>query len=308
MSLVSAVIPTRHRPQLVLRAINSVLNQTHRELELIVVVDGPDDATVEVINGLDDPRLRLIVNPRSMTAAGARNIGAAQATGEWIAFLDDDDEWLFDKIEKQLAFAAGCGTALVSCISRVVTPLATHVWPRVIYDNSTALDEYLFNQRLGSGFIQTSSFLLPREIFDKVKFNVDSPHDDWEFVIRLSKEVGVKIATVPEVLVILYFEEARSSLSTSATWLASLRWIESMRPLVTPQAYGAFCLGVVGSRAAQEGAYRAFPKLLWKSFQGGSPRVRNVLFYLAFWLVPQKSRRRIRALLQFRTRQLFRPQ
>ena len=248
MSLVSVVVPTRYRPKLVLRAINSVLNQTYKEIELIVVVDGPDDATVEAVQRVNDPRLRLIVNPRSMTAAGARNIGAGHAAGDWIAFLDDDDEWLSEKLEKQLVFASRSGTALISCLSRVVTPLATYVWPHTIYDNSTALDEYLFDQRLGSGFIQTSSFLLPRKVFDKVKFNVDSPHDDWELIIRLSKEIGIKIETVPEVLVVLYFEEPRSSLSTSATWLASLRWIESMRPLVTPRAYSAFCLGVVGSQ------------------------------------------------------------
>ncbi len=71
MPLVSVVIPTRHRPQLVLRAIHSVLNQTYEEIELIVVVDGPDETTVAAIRGVQDSRLQLIVNPRSMTAAGA---------------------------------------------------------------------------------------------------------------------------------------------------------------------------------------------------------------------------------------------
>jgi glycosyltransferase involved in cell wall biosynthesis len=76
MPLVSLVIPTRHRPKLVLRAIHSVLNQTHREIELIVVVDGPDAATVTAVQSVEDPRLQLVINPRSLTAAGARNIGA----------------------------------------------------------------------------------------------------------------------------------------------------------------------------------------------------------------------------------------
>ncbi len=117
-----------------------------------------------------------------------------------------------------MAFASLSGETLVSCLSRVVTPLATYVWPQVIYDNSVPLDEYLFDRRslsLGAGFIQTSSFLLPRQLFDKVRFNVDSPHDDWELVLRLSKELGIKIETVPEVLAILYLEEERSSLSRS---------------------------------------------------------------------------------------------
>lgn len=304
MALVSVVIPTRHRPKLVLRAIHSVLNQTHREIELIVVVDGPDAATVTAVQSVEDPRLQLVINPRSLTAAGARNIGADRATGDWIAFLDDDDEWLPNKLEKQMTLAAACGTALVSCLSRVVTPLATYVWPRVIYDNSFPLDEYLFDRRslfLGSGFIQTSSYLLPRRLFDGVRFNVGSPHDDWELILRLSKEMGTRIETVPEVLVILYFEEERSSLSSTGTWSASLKWIESMRPIITSRAYSGFCLGVVGARAANEGAYAAFPELLLRAFRCGSPRPWHVALYLAFWFAPQGVRRRFRALFRVRS-------
>jgi glycosyltransferase involved in cell wall biosynthesis len=299
MTLVSVVIPTRHRPKLVLRAIHSVLVQTYREIEVIVVVDGPDAATVTAVQSVEDPRLQLIVNPRSLTAAGARNIGADRATGDWIAFLDDDDEWWPNKLERQMELGSGCGTALVSCLSRVVTPLGTYIWPRTIYDNSIPLDEYLFDRRslfLGSGFIQTSSYLLPLRVFNEVRFNVESPHDDWELVLRLSKEKGIRIETVPEVLVTLYFEEERSSLSSSGIWSASLKWIDNMRPIITPRAYSGFCLGVVGSRAAKEGVYAAFPKLLQNAFRSGSPRLGHVARYLAFWLAPQGIRRRLRAL------------
>jgi hypothetical protein len=176
-----------------------------------------------------------------------------------------------------------------------VTPLATYVWPRVVYDNSIPLDEYLFDRRslfLGAGFIQTSSYLLPRWLFDGVRFNVESPHDDWELILRLSKETGIRIETVPEVLVTLYFEDERSSLSKSGTWSASLGWIDSIRPIITPRAYSGFCLGVVGSRAANEGAFAAFPELLQKAFRYGSPSLWHVTLYLAFWLSPQRIRRR----------------
>ena len=302
MPLVSVVIPTRHRPKLVLRAIQSVLNQTYGDIEVVVVVDGPDAATVAALRTVEDPRLQVVANPRSLTAAGARNVGVDRTTGDWIAFLDDDDEWLPNKLERQMEFA--CGMTLVSCLSQVVTPLATYVAPRVVYDNSIPLDEYLFDRRslfLGSGFIQTSSYLLPRRLFDGVRFNVESPHDDWELILRLSKEPGVRIETVPEVLVTLYFEEARSSLSSRATWSASLGWIESMRPIITPRAYSGFCLSVAGSRAANEGAYGAFPKLLQNAFRYGSPRLWHVTLYLTFWLAPQGFRRRLRALAHGRS-------
>src|SRR5262249_44930284 len=156
----------------------------------------------------------------------ARNVGADHARGEWIAFLDDDDEWLPSKLERQIAFASSHPRALVSCLSRVVTPTTTYVWPQVIFDNSSPIDEYLFDRRSllgGLGFIQTSSYLLPRQLFDKVRFNVESPHDDWEFVLRLSKQAGARIETISEVLVVLYFEEERPSLtSRTSSWSASL--------------------------------------------------------------------------------------
>lgn len=301
MPLVSVVIPTLHRPKLLLRAIDSVLRQTNREVELIIVIDGPDPDTVDAATSVNDPRLRIIVNPRSFTAAGSRNIGADHATGDWIAFLDDDDEWLPNKLERQIAFVAGRRSALVSCLSRVVTPTSTYIWPRAIYDNSTPIDEYLFDRRslfMGASFIQTSSHLLPRRLFDKVRFNRESPHDDWEFLLRLSKQVGAQIETVPEVLVVVHAEEQRASLTSRTTWAESLNWLESMQPILTPRAYSGFCLGVVGSRAAREGGYSAFFALLNRAFRNGSPRLWHVLIYLGFWLTPQGLRRQLRSFFQ----------
>src|SRR5271169_1867385 len=105
-SLVSVIIPTLRRPTLLTRALASVFRQTWRELEVIVVVDGPDPDTIAILQTIDDPRLRVIINARSLTAAGARNAGMDHAKGEWIAFLDDDDEWLPEKLAKQMAYAA----------------------------------------------------------------------------------------------------------------------------------------------------------------------------------------------------------
>jgi glycosyltransferase involved in cell wall biosynthesis len=306
MMLVSVIIPTLDRAELLLRAVNSVLRQTYREIEIIVVVDRPSPETLAAVQSIADSRLRLLLNPHPTTAAGARNVGADHAAGEWIAFLDDDDEWLPNKLERQLAFAEGSPTALFSCLSRVVTPYVTFVSPKVIFDNSIPVDEYLFNRRsLSAGWsgIQTSSFLLPTKLFERVRFNIDSGHDDWEFVLRLSKEAGARIETVPEVLVVNYFEEARPSFTArSSSWLRSLRWIESMRPILTRRAYSGFCLGAVGSRAAQERAYKAFPYLLHKAFRNGSPGVTQLLPFLAYWLMPLGIQKRIRGIFRSRPR------
>jgi glycosyltransferase involved in cell wall biosynthesis len=297
MALVSVVIPTLRRPKLVLRALASVFNQSYEQIEVIVVVDGPDEDTTDVLRTVNDPRLHVIVNPRSLTAAGARNVGVDHAKGEWIAFLDDDDEWLPDKVEKQIAFASDRGVAVISCLSRVVTPATAFVQPRATYDNFLPLDEYLFDRRglFGeSGFIQTSSYLMPRSLFDSARFNVESPHDDWDFILHLSKQLGVRIETVPEVLVVLYSEEHRPSLSTRSTWRASLAWIESIKPIITRRAYSGFCLGVVGSRAAKERAYAASFLLLYRAFRFGSPRIWHILPFLGYWLLPKQILRQLR--------------
>jgi glycosyltransferase involved in cell wall biosynthesis len=295
--LVSVVIPTLDRPQLLSRALTSVFNQTYRHLEVIVVVDRPDADTNAVLRTVDDPRLRVVVNPQPLNAQTARNLGIDHANGAWIAFLDDDDEWLPAKIEKQLALGSGRGDVLVSCLSRVVTPHSTQVQPRVVYNNSMPLDEYLFNRSSpssGVGFIQTSSFMMPRSVLEKLRFAVDALHDDWDFILRLTGQFGIRIETVPEVLVVLYFDEPRPSFTARGKWRDSLAWIDRMRPMITPRSYGCFCLGTVASRAARERAYPAAGLLLWRAFRYGSPSLWSIGTFIGLWLLPRDAYRRLR--------------
>jgi glycosyltransferase involved in cell wall biosynthesis len=291
--LVSVVIPTLGRADLLVRALNSVFNQTHEEIEVIVVVDGPDENTISVLHKVLDVRLRVIVNPKSLTAAGARNVGAAHAKGEWIAFLDDDDEWLPVKIAKQLEFALDHDASFVSCFSRIVSQTTVKVRPDAVYDNLVPLDEYLFDR---GGFIQTSGYFLLRELFDKVRFRADNPHDDWDFVLRISKVLGIRIETVPEVLVVLHMDEQRPSLSTSGRWSASLQWIDNIRPLLTRRAYSGFCLSVVGPRAAKERSCKGFFLVLYRAFKYGSPRLSQICIFFGRWVVPRAFLRRLNGL------------
>lgn len=301
MSLVSVVIPTLKRPQLLLRAINSVLQQTHRELEVIVIAGRPDLDTVDAVRSVADPRVRLFETPESLTAGGARNAGADQAKGEWVAFLDDDDEWLPDKLARQLALAASRDSTLVTCLSRIVTSTGSYVRPKAVYDGSVPIDEYLFDRRRlfgGSSFIGTPSFFLPRHVLDKVRFDEDNPDDDWDFLLHLSKHENVTIDTVPEVLVLVHSEGTHSHLTSRTSSWASLSYLDKMQPFLTRRAYSGYCLNVVGERAARERAYRMFPKLLHRAFRYGSPRLSHVLPYFAYWLLPRGLLRRLRNSIQ----------
>lgn len=95
----SVIIPTYNRANLLSEAIQSVLNQTFSDYELIVVDDHSTDNTKSIVNSFSDKRIIYILNDRSGGGAGARNTGIFRARGEWIAFLDDDDVWLPEKLE-----------------------------------------------------------------------------------------------------------------------------------------------------------------------------------------------------------------
>ena len=100
--LVSVVIPTRDRAMLLRRALLSVLGQTYRDLEVIVVDDASNDGTADVVASIDDPRVRYYRHEDRRYASAARNTGIEKARGDYIAFLDDDDEWLPTKLSKQV--------------------------------------------------------------------------------------------------------------------------------------------------------------------------------------------------------------
>ena len=102
MPLVSIILPTYNRSDTLMRAIASVQNQTFQDWELIVVDDGSTDNTVSLLTGLD-PRLTVICQPNQGTA-GARNTGLTRAVGQYVSFLDSDDEWLPHHLELSVAF------------------------------------------------------------------------------------------------------------------------------------------------------------------------------------------------------------
>ncbi len=100
--VVSVIIPTYNRSHLVQRAVKSVLAQTYDDFELIVVNDASTDKTKEVIRNFEDKRIIYICNEQNRGASAARNMGIISARGKYIALLDDDDEWLPEKLEKQI--------------------------------------------------------------------------------------------------------------------------------------------------------------------------------------------------------------
>ena len=100
--LVSVIIPTYNRGRLILDSINSVLNQTYKNIELIVVDDCSTDNTEEILKSINDSRIKYVKLEKNSGACIARNKGIELSTGEFIAFNDSDDLWITTKLEKQL--------------------------------------------------------------------------------------------------------------------------------------------------------------------------------------------------------------
>ena len=105
---VSVIIPTRNRAQLLGAAIASVTSQTFQDFEIIVVDDASTDATETIVRALADDRVRYFKHVTRRNVSAARNTGVLASRGEFLAFLDDDDEWLPAKLEQQVNLLDEC--------------------------------------------------------------------------------------------------------------------------------------------------------------------------------------------------------
>ena len=107
--LVSIIMPSYNTAKFIAETIKSVLSQTYTNWELIIVDDCSKDNTDEVVESFDDERIKYIKNEKNSGAAVSRNRALREAKGRWIAFLDSDDLWLPEKLEKQIAFMENNG-------------------------------------------------------------------------------------------------------------------------------------------------------------------------------------------------------
>lgn len=294
--LVTVVIPTRNRPDLVLRAVGSALDQTHTAVEVIVVIDGPDPATVDRLSTLSDPRLTVLALESNIGAAKARNLAVQRGTGRWVAFLDDDDHWLPEKLEQQLAAVPkGALYPIVSTRCRVVTARGEFVWPRRLAKPGDGIAEYLFVRRglfKGETFAPTSTLLVPRELLLRVPFP-KSAFDDWEWLIAVGGVPGTVLVTAPGVLTVHYAETNQVTLSTCHDIDRALDWAEYVRPMLTPKAFAGLLLQTLGGEAAARNA-EARRRILRIVLRDGRPSAMALATFLAHSLMPVTLRRRVR--------------
>ena len=304
--LVSVIIPSLNRPQLVSQAVKSALAQTMQLIEVIVVIDGPDQSTVDALKLITDPRLIVKELSTNIGPAGARNVGIKTATGTWIAFLDDDDEWLPLKLERQLAVAHRSVHTSPIVSSRFIahTSKGEFIWPTRLPVANASIPEYLFIREslfLGEAFIVTPTILAKKALFEKISFNQNLPrHEDLDWLLRANQEVdvGIEFVSEPMAIVNMMYSDKRQSLSNTGDWKHSLNWIRSVREMISPRAYAGFMVAVVGPMASTEGDKQAFWPILWETLNLGQPRLFDICLYMLMWMVPQNLRQKLRFLLK----------
>lgn len=301
--LVTAVIPTRNRPELVVRAARSALAQSYTPLEVVVVVDGPDPRTEAALSQISDERLRVVCLTESVGGSDARNVGVKNAKGEWIAFLDDDDEWLHEKIEVQMRCACISPLPFPIISSRLIAraPEADYIWPRRLPRAAEPIADYLFCRKhlfQGEGMIQTSTILTKRSLLQIVPFTSGlKKHQDWDWILRASAASGAGLAICSDPLLIYHMDAARPAISNSDDWRFSLEWIQSRRKYVTRRAYAAFVLLVVASQAAPAATASQYFALLLHALKSGSPTALELALFAGMRIIPKSTRRQVRAAL-----------
>jgi glycosyltransferase involved in cell wall biosynthesis len=192
----SVIIPVHNGAAFVIKAVTSVLAQTERDLELIVVDDGSTDGTPALVEAIDDSRLRLVAQANAGPSA-ARNTGIGQAQGEWIGFLDADDWWLPEKLAATLRRASDRPNA--GLIYSSVLLVDEHGEPYDVLEagaEGDVLEELLFgNEIVGGG----SSAVLRRDVFERVgRFDATIKYgEDWEMWLRAASQFEFAVIREP---------------------------------------------------------------------------------------------------------------
>jgi glycosyltransferase involved in cell wall biosynthesis len=249
--LVSIILPTQDRPQVLARAVASVCAQTEADFELIVV----DNSNVAVnrlsrnsLPGLADPRVRIVRAEAARNAGGARNVGLDVAAAEWITFLDDDDAYRPTKIAAQLALAKQTGAPVIFCGALV------HLHRRTRLRHTGA------GQLSGDELLNATGFATPLILhrwvpgmrFDETLF----AGEDMHYLQGLFAHFRLSTAqVVPEPLVDVYQDvvaRERTNVRAEAGWRAARRTWWQFGRRYSPAARRLFVVRAMMTRAKLE--------------------------------------------------------
>ena len=194
---VSVIIPTYNRSWIIKEAIDSVLAQDYKEFELIVVDDGSTDHTSDV---LDSSRNVIkVLSQKNKGVSAARNRGIAEASGQFIAFLDSDDLWLPQKLSAQIEFFNQTPNALICQTEEVWIRNGLRVNPKKRHKKLSGM---IFKPSLELCLVSPSAVMIQRSLFDRVgEFDETLPAcEDYDLWLRISCRFPVHLIDRPLII------------------------------------------------------------------------------------------------------------
>ena len=205
--LVSVVMPAYNAAAFIEEAIDSVVNQTVQNWELIVIDDcSKDDSYQMALNCAEaDSRIAVLRNEQNMGVSETRNRGIDRATGKYIAFLDSDDRWHPEKLEKQIAIMESTRAGISYCAYAIIDEEGNKCRKDYLIPESVSL-----NDLLKENCIQCSAMLIRAEIVKEIRFNTEYYHEDYILGLDILK-AGYRAVGCAEVLLDWrYMENTRS--------------------------------------------------------------------------------------------------
>jgi glycosyltransferase involved in cell wall biosynthesis len=248
MKKVSVIIPVYNVEKYISATVQSVLDQTYKNFELLIVDDGSPDRSIEICQQFDDPRIRIIRQPNRGVAA-ARNAGIRQAEGEYVALLDADDLWVPQKLEKHVEHLNNAPDVGVSfCRSAFIDPddKPLGIYQITKLTELTPLDP-LCRSPIGNGSVP----VIRREVFEGIKFQdnlygvtedfyfdddrVLHPSEDIECWVRIMLQTEWKIEGLPDALTLYRVNPEGHSAQLMKKWRSWERLLEKVRAYAPDQ-------------------------------------------------------------------------
>ena len=215
--MISVVMPNYNGKRFVAKTIRSVLNQTYKDFELIIVDDCSSDNSVEIIRGFceEDSRVCLITNEKNEGVSFARNMGIQKARGKYIALIDNDDTWEYDKLERQVALAE-TGAEIVYCSYDFINENGTSIKrPFIVPEKAT------FHSMLTSSVISCSTVFIRADLLKQHPFNSSYYHEDYVLWMEL---LSLPIRAVGDTKVLMHYRQVSGSRSSKKGNAARERW------------------------------------------------------------------------------------
>lgn len=189
--LISIIIPTYNRKHTIKDCLESVLNQTYSNLEIIIIDDGSIDGTNELINTYHDLRIKYVYKKNNQGVSAARNTGIHLATGNYIAFQDSDDIWYYDKIQKQLDSMIA-NPSMGFCYHKIQYSI-DEIYSAILPDENISLDlksGYIYKQMLYDNLIPAPTLFAKTSILKNIgEFDSQLPAlEDYDYALRLTKK------------------------------------------------------------------------------------------------------------------------